>query len=297
MKKIIITVLVASSLMSCTLSDRVGYSYLDKAELTLNYQFTKDEDFSKSNEEIESLELYIFDGNGMFFRQESYTHSHILPNGIYQTYLPNDNYTIVSWVNADENTTLPTCVAGDCLEDITLKVKGSRGEFNTMDDLMYNCHHIRVQKGDKRDVTIDLSKLTYHIDLKITGLESLEAPESYYFGTENCTEINFNDQKGNCVEMYKPTLSYNGGVAVGEFKVLQFAPEATIPIGIFSKETSEKHFFSADLNSLIPQYIKDDMLSGKTLSTKVQIDVHEEYISIKIEDFEVAKIQIENLGE
>ena len=162
---------------------------------------------------------------------------------------------------------------------------------------MYNSHHVKVQKGDKRDIAIDLSKMTYHIDLKITGLESLENPENYYFGTENCTEINFNDHKGNCMEMYKPTLSYNGGVAVGEFKVLQFAPEATIPIGIFSKEASEKHLFSADLNSLIPQYIKDDMLSGKTINAKVQIDIKEEFLKITIEDLEVATIQIENLGE
>lgn len=287
MRKIIPIIMTIIFTTSCTLVDKVEYSYIDKASMTLRLSFDKGD-----AQEIDNAIIYIFDGNNRFFRERHVDRTQI-EEGVYETYLPNDRYTIISWVNCGDNTILPELSSENRLSEAVLKLAAGSDGYITADNLMYNQTNIDITKGDSKIINIDLDKVTYMVNITI-DIKSLEDPTNYFFSLTHGTALNFENKSVIHPGIYTPILTLAENNMTGSFRVLNFDQHDPIQIGIYSM--SGATLFETDIHRFIEDDIIPDLMSGKTVETNIKITIEETHIIIFIDDFYVTTIQRIDLG-
>lgn len=289
MKRKVLILMSVAFFSTCTVKDRIDYRYVDKAEMTLNLTFSKGE-----KQEIECATIFIFDGNNRYFRTTNVDRDQIAA-GVYETYLPNDRYTLITWANCKGNTVLPEFSPGDELSEAVLRLAHGEHGCQGADDLMYNRTSVDIVKGDSKRIDVDLEKVTYRINVFIENVQALDNPTDYFFRLAHGEAISFSDKSVTNPSVYVPELDYEEDRITGSFHVLQFDKDDPIQIGIYAK-SSGLTLVETEIQRFLAGTMIPDLMSGKHIEIDIRLVVEETYITLYIDDFYVATVQREDLG-
>ena len=187
--------------------------------------------------EVKSVNLYVFDNNGVFVQEYSGKGS-ALSNGDYGIELKNlpvGTYKFVAWCGldngkAEESFTVPQPVAGQTtIDELTCSLNSVRitrsGEYSSKRlDFMYHGYMeaTLVDKNDGRtfEYVMDLTKDTNHIRILLEELSSDEDmnPDDYEITIECANGVLAYDNSiiGSEVVTYKPWALDNDLVSIGK---------------------------------------------------------------------------------
>lgn len=285
MKKILLYLLSAATLTACELHDRVQATVKRKAVVHLIYHY--DNGHEQALDEIRTMRLLIYDSKGDLFRDAAMVSDQFLcDTGAMQTFLPNGDYSFISWANVGNRTS----VAPERLADGTLSISGSGA-----DPLYFGRCDTPLVKGDSLLFDIHLFKSVFKINVRVTGLDAALMPEKHYFGIENRSALTLDNRPSGELRRNRPPLHYANGTLSGSFYTPFFSEGDDLTLGVYCDDPSSQYTTLCETSVHDFANFTQGSL-GKDFKIDVEIRIDRAGISIIITDWLGQIIQNENLG-
>lgn len=285
MKRILLFLLAAATLTACELHDQVQASVKRKAIVHLVYHY--DNGREQTLDEIRSMRLLIYDRRGDLFRDAPMTGEQFLcDTGAMQTFLPNGDYSFISWANVGEKTSL----APKRLPDGMLSISTAGA-----DPLYFGRCDTPVVKGDSLLFDIHLFKSVFKVNVRVMGLDAAPMPEEHYFGIENRSALTLDNRPAGELRRYRPQLQYADGVLSGSFYMPFYTEGDDLTLGVYCDNPASQYTTLCESSvSDFENFTQGSV--GKDFEINVEIRIDRAGVSIVISDWLGQVIQNENLG-
>ena len=294
MKRIMILSL-AGLICACSVKERTDLEINPKPTLVVNYQYINKEGINTFSEEIEWITTFLFDQNDHFIRSESFN-QFSLPDDFGYTLLsgvPDGYYTVVSFANA-EKTEFEKLTSGEShLSDLKAYLHDST---RSSDKLFHSLNRYHVTRGRPVVRAIDLDKLFYKIDLKVTGVDKLNvsAEDFAVWFTGIPAGVNYMGESLPEQISYKPYLQMSDNRLTALFCTQRFEKGSLIHMQIRSKNET-----IADIS--LSEYLDQndtgiDFHNDKDVVIPIDIDITSTGVTITVNEWDDGAIQIPVVG-
>lgn len=298
MSKIVYVIWSGLLLSGCSLSETTDIEINAKPSLTVSYHYLNKDGIDATQDEIHSLDLYVFDPMGHFIKKVEADRRAVedtsglrLLDGV-----PSGEYTVVCYANI-ERLALPKLVPGESSLTHLAAVEKSRDMCPDADQLFHSIARFEVQREQPQVRTVDLDKHYFLVDLTVTGAEKLVV-------TPDKLAVIFTgipsgmDYKGDPVfaqTAFSPRLQQTQQGFSATFAVYSF--DVPDPVRMIVQAGSET-VGQVNLGEYIARHdLGIDLRNDRDVVLPIDIDVTTTGITITVNDWDDGAIQLPIIGK
>ncbi|UWN59644.1 FimB/Mfa2 family fimbrial subunit [Alistipes indistinctus] len=298
MRKIVYMIWSGLLLSGCSLSETTDIEVDARPSLTVSYHYLNKDGIDATQDEIHSLDLYIFDPMGHFIkkveadrRAAEDTSGLRLLDGV-----PAGEYTVVCFGNV-KRITIPKLVPGESTTADLFAVEKQGDTCPDADRLFHSLTRFEVRRGEPHVRTVDLDKHYFLVDLTVNGAEKLVVtPDKMavlFTGIPSGT-----DYKGDPVfaqTAFSPRLQQTQQGFSATFAVYSF--DMPDPVRMIVQAGSET-VGQVNLGEYIARHdLGIDLRNDRDVVLPIDIDVTTTGITITVNDWDDGAIQLPIIGK
>lgn len=282
----------------CSLTERTDLEVAPKPTLTVAYRCLNERGIDVANDEIEGMDIFVFDPAGRFLRRmEADRRAVTDPAGVRLLEgVPPGEYTVVAYANADR-LVLPELVPGESGTYDLIVAEHDRDTCPDADRLLHSLDRFEVRRGEPTVQRAELSRRYFRVELTITGAEHLgvTAERIAVLFTGIPAGVDFEGVPLDERTVFSPRLDRTSQGFAASFGVYRFRPKDDVRMIV---RAADETVARVDLGEYIARWIPQvDLKNDREVTLPIHIDITSAGISVSIEDWNGQQVQLPVIGE
>ncbi len=282
----------------CSLTERTDLEVSPKPTLTVAYRCLNDRGVNVAHDEIEGMDVFVFDPAGRFLRRmEADRWTVTDPAGVRLLEgVPPGLYTVVAYANANR-LVLPELVPGESVADDLIAAEHDRDTCPDADRLLHSLDRFEVRRGEPSVQRAELSRRYFRVELTITGAEHLgvsaERIAMLFTGIPagvDCEGVPLDERT-----VFSPRLEATPQGFAASFGVYRFRPKDDVRMIV---RAADGTVAQVDLGEYIARRIPEvDLKNDREVTLPIHIDITSAGIAVSIEDWNGQQVQLPVMGD
>lgn len=281
----------------CSLTERTDLEVAPKPTLTVAYRCLNDRGVDVANDEVEGMDIFVFDPAGRFLRRmEADRRTVTDPAGVRLLEgVPPGVYTVAAYANANR-LVLPELVPGESVADDLIVAEHGRDTCPDADRLLHSLDRFEVRRGEPTVQRAELSRRYFRVELTITGAEHLgvSAERIAVLFTGIPAGVDCEGAPLDEHTVFSPRLEATPQGFAASFGVYRFRPKDDVRMIV---RAADETVAQVDLGEYIARRIPEvDLKNDREVTLPIHIDITSAGIAVNIEDWNGQQVQLPVMG-